>query len=169
MHPLAEMMGRVLCSPEVFNCNAPDTGNMEVFMNYASKAQQDEWLTPLLNGEIRSCYAMTEPQVASSDATNVETSIVREGNEWVLNGRKWFITGAMYERSKIIIVMGKSDPDNPDRHKQRTQVLVSEIQMARLLVFKTSQYMDDAGAQAARDMIAASKTSVPLMVQTAKG
>jgi len=268
--PLAEMMGRVLWSPEVFNCNAPDTGNMEVFMNYATKAQQDEWLTPLLNGEIRSCYAMTEPQVASSDATNVEMSIVRDGENWVLNGRKWFITGAMYERSKIFIVMGKSDPENPDRHKQQTQVLVpkdtpgitivrplstlgyddapighaelrfenvrvpfesvllgegrgfeiaqgrlgpgrmhhcmrligvaqralelackramsrttfgrklekhqsvrediaksfSEIEMARLLVLKTSQRMDEIGAQAARDMIAATKTSVPIMVQ----
>jgi len=270
--PLAELMGRVLWSPEVFNCNAPDTGNMEVFMNYATKAQQDEWLTPLLNGDIRSCYAMTEPQVASSDATNVEMSIVRDGNDsWVLNGRKWFITGAMYERSKIFIVMGKSDPNNPSRHKQQTQVLVpkdtagvtvirplttlgyddapighaeitfdnvrvpyenvllgegrgfeiaqgrlgpgrmhhcmrligvaqrsleqvckrvtqrttfgrplekhqsvrediaksfSEIEMARLLVLKTSQRMDEVGAQAARDMIAATKTSIPIMVQT---
>jgi len=270
--PLAEMMGRVLWSPEVFNCNAPDTGNMEVFMNYATKEQQDQWLTPLLKGEIRSCYAMTEPQVASSDATNVEMSIVRDGNDsWVLNGRKWFITGAMYERSKIFIVMGKSDPNNPNRHKQQTQVLVpkytegvtivrplttlgyddapighaeilfdnvrvpyenvllgegrgfeiaqgrlgpgrmhhcmrlvgiaqrsleqackrvterstfgrplekhqsvrediaksfSEIEMARLLVLKTSQRMDEVGAQEARDMIAATKTSVPIMVQT---
>jgi len=269
--PLAEMMGRAIWSPEVFNCNAPDTGNMEVFMNYATKAQQARWLTPLLAGEIRSCYAMTEPQVASSDATNIELSIVRDGEEWVLNGRKWFITGAMYERSRIFIVMGKSDPDNPNRHKQQTQVLVpkdtpgvqlirplttlgyddapighaeivfenvrvplenvllgegrgfeiaqgrlgpgrmhhcmrligvaqrsleqackrvtqrttfgrplakhqsireeiaksfSEIEMARLLVLKTSQRMDEVGAQAARDMIAATKTSVPLMVQT---
>jgi len=269
--PLAEIMGHVLWSPEVFNCNAPDTGNMEVFMKYATDEQQEQWLTPLLKGEIRSCYAMTEPQVASSDATNVETSIVREGNEWVLNGRKWFITGAMYERSKIIIVMGKSDPQNSDRHKQQTQVLVpkdtsgveiirplttlgyddapighaeirfknvrvplenvllgegrgfeiaqgrlgpgrmhhcmrlvgiaqrsleqackrvnqrttfgrklsqhqsvrediaksySEIEMARLLVLKTSRCMDEVGAQAARDMIAATKTSVPVMVQT---
>lgn len=268
--PLAELMGRVIWSPEVFNCNAPDTGNMEVLMNYATADQQTQWLTPLLNGEIRSSYAMTEPQVASSDATNIELSIVRDGDEWLLNGRKWFITGAMYERSKIFIVMGKSDPDNPNRHKQQTQVLVpketpgiqlvrplttlgyddapighaeiafdnvrvplenvllgegrgfeiaqgrlgpgrmhhcmrligaaqralelacqrvteratfgktlgqhqsirediarcfSEIEMARLLVLKTSQKMDMVGAHAARDMIAASKTSVPLMVQ----
>jgi len=122
--PLAEMMGRVLWSPEVFNCNAPDTGNMEVFMKYATREQQEQWLTPLLNGEIRSSYAMTEPQVASSDATNIELHIRREGGEWVLNGRKWFITGAMYERCKIFIVMGKSDPDNGNRHKQQTQVLV---------------------------------------------
>ena len=269
--PLAEMMGRVLWSPEVFNCNAPDTGNMEVFMNYATREQQQEWLVPLLNGDIRSSYAMTEPQVASSDATNIELQITRDGDEWVLNGRKWFITGAMYERAKIFIVMGKSDPENPDRHKQQTQILVpkdtaglqlvrplttlgyddapighaeiafenvrvplqnvllgegrgfeiaqgrlgpgrmhhcmrlvgaaqralelacqrfnkrstfgrtlgqhqsvrediarcfSEIEMARLLVLKTCQRMDEVGAQEARDMIAASKSSVPLMVQT---
>lgn len=269
--PLAEMMGRVIWSPEVFNCNAPDTGNMEVFMKYATQEQQSRWLTPLLNGEIRSSYAMTEPQVASSDATNIELSIVQEGDEWVLNGRKWFITGAMYERTKIFIVMGKSDPDNSNRHKQQSQVLVpkntagitiirplttlgyddapighaeivfenvrvplanvllgegrgfeiaqgrlgpgrmhhcmrlvgaaqrslelacqratsrttfgrelskhqsvredisrsfSEIEMARLLILKTCEKMDAHGAQASRDMIAACKTSVPLMVQT---
>ncbi len=122
--PLAEIMGRVLWSPEVFNCNAPDTGNMEVFMKYATEAQQETWLKPLLNGDIRSSYAMTEPQVASSDATNIELSITQEDNEWVLNGRKWFITGALYERCKIFIVMGKSDPENPSRHQQQTQVLV---------------------------------------------
>lgn len=122
--PLAELMGRVLWSPEVFNCNAPDTGNMEVFMKYATDAQREKWLTPLLNGDIRSSYAMTEPQVASSDATNIQMSIVKDGDEWVLNGRKWFITGAMNERTKIFIVMGKTDPDNPSRHKQQTQVLV---------------------------------------------
>jgi acyl-CoA dehydrogenase len=268
--PLAEMMGRVIWSPEVFNCNAPDTGNMEVFMNYATKAQQAQWLTPLLNGEISSSYAMTEPQVASSDATNIELSIVRDGDEWVLNGRKWFITGAMYERTKILIVMGKSDPDNSDRHQQQSQVLVpkgtkgltvirplttlgyddapighaeivfdnvrvpadnillgegrgfeiaqgrlgpgrmhhcmrlvgaaqrslelacqravsrttfgrplskhqsvreeisrsfSEIEMARLLVLKTSNKMDTQGVAASVDMIAATKTTVPLLVQ----
>lgn len=270
-YPLAEMMGRVLWCPEVFNCNAPDSGNMEVLMKYATPAQQQQWLTPLLNGDIRSSYAMTEPQVASSDATNIELSMVREGDEWLLNGRKWFITGAMYERTKIIIVMGKSDPDNSDRHKQQSQILVprdtagvelirplttlgyddapighaelvfndvrvpaenlllgegrgfeiaqgrlgpgrmhhcmrligaaqralelscqrvsnrstfgrkisrhqsvrediakcfSEIEMARLLVQKTCHRMDQIGAQASRDMIAACKTSVPIMVQT---
>ncbi len=269
--PLAEMMGRVLWSAEVFNCNAPDSGNMEVFMKYATEEQQAQWLIPLLDGEIRSSYAMTEPQVASSDATNIELSIVRDNDEWVLNGRKWFITGAMYERTRIYIVMGKSDPENPDRHKQQTQVLVpretsgvrlirplttlgyddapighaeiafdnvrvplknvllgegrgfeiaqgrlgpgrmhhcmrlvgatqralelscrrvtrrstfgktlgqhqsvrediarsfSEIEMMRLLVLKTARKMDAVGAQAARDMIAACKTSVPLMAQT---
>lgn len=269
--PLAEMMGRVIWSPEVFNCNAPDTGNMEVFMKYATPAQQKLWLGPLLDGEIRSSYAMTEPDVASSDATNIQLSIVKEGDSWVLNGRKWFITGAMYERTKILIVMGKSDPNNASRHKQQTQVLVpkntpgveivrplttlgyddapfghaeihfndvrvplenvllgegrgfeiaqgrlgpgrihhcmrligmaqrsleqactrvtqrstfgrklsehqsvrediaksfAEIEMARLLVIKTASKMDEQGAQAARDLIAASKISVPLMVQT---
>lgn len=268
--PLAEMMGRVQWSPEVFNCNAPDTGNMEVFMKYATPEQQDQWLQPLLAGEIRSSYAMTEPQVASSDATNIELAIRKEGNEWVLNGRKWFITGAMYERTQIFIVMGKSDPENPNRHLQQTQVLVpkqtpgitllrplttlgyddapfghaelvfdnvrvplenvllgegrgfeiaqgrlgpgrmhhcmrllgaaqraleltcqravsrttfgrplskhqsvrediarsfSEIEMGRLLVHKTAHRMDEVGAQAARDMIAATKTTIPLMTQ----
>lgn len=122
--PLAEIMGRVIWCPEVFNCNAPDTGNMEVFMNYATETQQREWLEPLLAGEIRSSYAMTEPQVASSDATNVELSIEKDGDDWVLNGHKWFITNAMYERTKILIVMGKSDPENPSRHLQQSQILV---------------------------------------------
>ncbi|MEY2909026.1 MAG: hypothetical protein RLZZ602_1549 [Pseudomonadota bacterium] len=122
--PLAEEMGRVIWCPEVFNCNAPDTGNMEVFMNFGTEAQKRAWLEPLLAGEIRSCYAMTEPQVASSDATNVQLQIQREGNEWVLNGRKWFITGAMNQRTKIFIVMGKTDPDNASRHLQQSQVLV---------------------------------------------
>ncbi|HJP34591.1 MAG TPA: acyl-CoA dehydrogenase family protein [Gammaproteobacteria bacterium] len=122
--PLAEIMGRVTWSSEVFNCNAPDTGNMEVFMKYGTEEQQQQWLKPLLGGEIRSAYAMTEPNVASSDATNVQTSIQRDGDEYVINGRKWFITNAMYERTKIFIVMGKSDPDNPNRHVQQSQVLV---------------------------------------------
>lgn len=269
--PLAEIMGRVLWCPEVFNCNAPDTGNMEVLMKYGDDAQRERWLTPLLEGEIRSSYAMTEPQVASSDATNIELRIERDGDEWVLNGRKWFITNAMYERTRLFIVMGKSDPENPNRHQQQSQVLVakdtpgvklvrplttlgyddapighaevhfenvrvplanmllgagrgfeiaqgrlgpgrmhhcmrligaaqrslelacqrvqerstfgrrlsqhqsvredlarcfSEIEMARLLVLKSCQRMDEVGASAARDMIAASKTSVPIMMQT---
>jgi len=143
--PLCELMGRVIWSPEVFNCNAPDTGNMEVFMNYATKAQQEQWLTPLLAGDIRSSYAMTEPQVASSDATNVEMSIVKDGDEWVLNGRKWFITGAMNERTKILIVMGKSDPDNSNRHLQQTQVLVPKDTPGLTLVRPLSTFgYDDA-------------------------
>jgi acyl-CoA dehydrogenase len=122
--PLAEIMGRVLWAPEIFNCNAPDTGNMEVFMKYGTEAQKERWLTPLLNGDIRSAYAMTEPTVASSDATNIETRIERDGDDYVLNGRKWFITGAMNERTGIFIVMGKSDPNNENRHLQQSQVLV---------------------------------------------
>ena len=270
-YPLAETMGRVLWSAEAFNCSAPDTGNMEVLMKYATPEQQARWLKPLLAGEIRSSYAMTEPQVASSDATNIELRMTLDGDEWLLDGRKWFITGAMNERTKIIIVMGKSDADNPDRHQQQTQLLVpkdtpgvevvralttlgyddapighaeihfnqvrvpaenvllgagrgfeiaqgrlgpgrmhhcmrlvgaaqraleiscqrvqgrstfgrklaqhqsvrediaksfAEIEMARLLVQKTCHHMDQVGAQAARDMIAACKISLPLMVQT---
>ena len=122
--PLAEIMGRVLWSPEVFNCNAPDTGNMEVFLKYGTEAQKERWLQPLLDGEIRSSYAMTEPDVASSDATNVRTRIERDGDHYVVNGRKWFITNAPYERTRIFIVMGKSDPDNPNRHLQQSQILV---------------------------------------------
>ena len=269
--PLAEMMGRVMWSPEAFNCNAPDTGNMEVFMKYGTPAQQERWLKPLLAGEIRSSFCMTEPDVASSDATNVQTSIRREGDEYVINGHKWFITSAMYERCEIFIVMGKSDPENPNRHLQQSQILVpkntpgikilralttlgyddapighadvvfenvrvsaenillgegrgfeiaqgrlgpgrihhcmrligcaqraleyacrravsrstfgrklaehqsvrediaksfSEIEQARLLTLKTATRMDEVGARAARDLIAASKIVVPLMAQT---
>jgi len=122
--PLAEIMGRVLWSSEVFNCSAPDTGNMEVFTQYASDEQKEKWLKPLLAGEIRSAFAMTEPAVASSDATNIETSIIRDGDDYVINGRKWFISGAMNEHCKIMIVMGKTDAENPNRHIQQSQVLV---------------------------------------------
>lgn len=121
---LAEVMGRVLWSPEVFNCNAPDTGNMEVFLKYGTEEQKAQWLEPLLSGEIRSSYAMTEPDVASSDATNVRTRIERDGDSYVVNGKKWFITNAPYERTKILIVMGKSDPENSNRHLQQSQILV---------------------------------------------
>lgn len=122
--PLAEIMGRVLWSPEVFNCNAPDTGNMEVFLKYGTEAQKAEWLEPLLAGEIRSSYCMTEPDVASSDATNIQTRIEREGDDYVINGRKWFITNAPYERTRIFIVMGVSDPAHESRHKRHSQILV---------------------------------------------
>ena len=122
--PLAEIMGKVLWAPEVFNCNAPDTGNMEVLERYATPAQQERWLKPLLAGDIRSGFAMTEPDVASSDATNISLSIARDGDDYVINGRKWFITGAMNSACKILIVMGKTDPDNPNRHEQQSQILV---------------------------------------------
>ena len=122
--PLAEIMGRVFFASEVFNCNAPDTGNMEVIDRYGSEAQKQQWLKPLLNGEIRSCFSMTEPRVASSDATNIESPIVLDGDEYVINGRKWWSSGAMNEACKIIIFMGKTDPENPNRHKQQSMILV---------------------------------------------
>ncbi len=122
--PLAEIMGRVLWCSEVFNCSAPDTGNMEVLAQYGSQAQKEQWLSPLLNGEIRSAFAMTEPAVASSDATNIECSIIADGDSYIINGRKWFITGAMHENCRILIVMGKTQPDHPDRHKQQSMILV---------------------------------------------
>lgn len=121
--PLAERMGRMLWSSEIFNCNAPDTGNMEVLAKYGSPEQQKEWLTPLLNGEIRSAFLMTEPEVASSDATNIETAIVADGDSYVINGRKWWSSGAMDPNCKIAIVMGKTDFDAP-RHQQQSMVLV---------------------------------------------
>lgn len=121
--PLAEIMGRSMIGPEVFNCSAPDTGNMEVLARYGTQAQRDEWLVPLLNGEIRSSFAMTEPAVASSDATNIQCMIDKQGNEYVINGRKWWTSGAPDPRCKIMIVMGKTDVNAP-RHQQQSQILV---------------------------------------------
>ena len=122
--PLAEIMGRSPFGPEAFNCSAPDTGNMEVLTRYGTPEQKDAWLKPLLAGEIRSAFAMTEPRVASSDAKNIETSIRREGDEYVIDGHKWWTSGAPDPRCRILIVMGQSDPENPDPYKRQSMILV---------------------------------------------
>ncbi len=122
--PLAEITGRVHWAPEVFNCSAPDTGNMEILAQFGTPEQKRVWLQPLLDGAIRSAFAMTEPEVASSDATNIQLTIRREGDEYVLDGHKWWISGAMRPRCKIMIVMGKTAPDSPDRHRQQSMILV---------------------------------------------
>ena len=135
--PLSEIMGRVHWASEVFNCSAPDTGNMEVLSRYGTPEQQQAWLEPLLEGKIRSCFAMTEPAVASSDATNIESSIVRDGDEYVINGRKWWSSGMGDPRCKILIFMGKTDPDNPNRHLQQSQILIPRdtpgVEVVRML------------------------------------
>lgn len=121
--PLAEIMGRIPWSSEVFNCSAPDTGNMELLHMFATEAQREAWLNPLLNGDIRSAFAMTEPDVASSDATNIQTLIQRDGDDYIINGRKWFISNASHPDCRLFILMGKTDPD-ADRHRQQSMILV---------------------------------------------
>lgn len=121
--PLAELMGRVLWSSQVFNCSAPDTGNMEVLAKYGTEAQKEKWLTPLMEGKIRSAFLMTEPDVASSDATNIQTSIVKDGDEYIINGRKWWSSGVMNPETQIYILMGKTDPE-AQRHVQQSMILV---------------------------------------------
>ena len=122
--PLAEQMGRAPWAPEVFNCSAPDTGNMEVLARYGADEQKKRWLAPLLDGKTRSCFAMTEPAVASSDASNIQSSIARDGDHYVINGHKWFSSGAGDPRCALFIFMGKTDPGNPDKHKQQSMIVV---------------------------------------------
>ena len=122
--PLCEIMGRVPWAPEVFNCSAPDTGNMETLERYGTPEQKQQWLEPLLAGSIRSCFAMTEPAVASSDATNIESSIAKAGGDYLINGRKWWLSGANDPRCRLFIFMGQTDPQNADRHRRQSMILI---------------------------------------------
>jgi len=141
--PLCEIMGRSEIGPESFNCSAPDTGNMEVLVRYGTTEQKKQWLQPLLEGKIRSAFAMTEPAVASSDATNIEARIERDGDDYVINGRKWWTTGAPDPRCKLLIFMGKSSPANANKHQQQSMILVPMEAKGVRMVRKLTVFGDD--------------------------